>query len=489
MSKKPSVIYISAEVSPYAKSGELADVACALPKYLSSAGIETSVFMPMYRTPEIESLQKELVISNLIVPLGDKKVKSQVFKSEQGKYDIYFISKPQYFWRESIYGTGKGEYLDNDERFVFFNRAVLEFLLKRKMKADILHCNNWPTALIPLFLKTHYANKNLFKDTMTVFTLHNIAYQGEFPPESLSLTDLSWDFFNSNQVALNGKFNFLKAGVLYSDVLNTVSMSYMRNILTQKHGFGLEQILKKRKEDFYSILNGVDYEAWNPETDPYIAANFSASDIKPKMKCKRDLIQEFGLPQSMKTPIMGIVSHLSAHKGFSILFEAMGQLMRMNLKLVVLGQGEESLENQLLSFHKKYPASLAIKLDTNPTLAHKIAAGADIILIPSLHEPCGLNQLYSFKYGTVPIVRATGGLEETVIPFDTKTLRGNGFVFKKFSSQALLNAVKRALFCYEQPSIWQKIVKEGLRQNFSWEKAAKQYRKLYQKALEKRKGG
>jgi starch synthase len=489
MSKKLSVIYVSAEVSPYAKSGELADVACALPKYLPSAGIETSVFMPMYRTPEIESLPKELVFSNLIVPLGDKKVKSQVFKSEQGKYDIYFISNPQYYWRESIYGTGKGDYLDNDERFVFFNRAVLEFLLKEKMKADILHCNNWPTALIPAFLKTHYAHNKFFKDTMTVFTLHNVAYQGEFPPESLRLADLSWDFFNSNQCALNGKFNFLKTGLLYADILNTVSMSYMRTILTPNHGFGLEQILKNRKEDFYSIRNGVDYEAWNPETDPFIAANFNPSDMRPKMKCKRDLIEEFGFPQNLKTPLIGIVSHLSAHKGFPILFEAMEKLMKMNLRLIVLGKGDENLENQLLDFQKKYPARLALKLDTNPTLAHKIAAGSDIILIPSLYEPCGLNQLYSFKYGTVPIVRATGGLEETVIPFDTKTLKGNGFVFKKFSPQALLNAVKRALFCYEQPSVWQKIVKEGLRQNFSWEKAAKQYSKLYQKALEKRRGG
>jgi starch synthase len=489
MSKKPSVIYVSAEVSPFAKSGELADVACALPKYLSSVGIETSVFMPLYRTPEIESLSKELVYSKLAIPLGDKKVKAQIFKSEQGKYDIYFIGNPRYFWRENIYGTGKGEYLDNDERFIFFNRAVLEFILKSKMKADILHCNNWPTALIPVFLKTHYSNKTLFKETVTVFTLHNVAFQGEFPPESLSLTDLSWDFFNSNQFALNGKFNFLKTGALYSDVLNTVSVSYMRNILTAKNGFGMDQILKKRKEDLYSILNGVDYETWNPETDPFIAANFSSNDIKAKTKCKRDLIQEFGLPQNMKTPIIGIVSHLTAHKGFGILFEAIEELMKMDLRLVILGKGEESLENQLQSLERRFPAKIAVKLDTNLMLAHKIAAGADIMMIPSLYEPCGLNQLYSFKYGTVPIVRATGGLEETVIPFDAKTQKGNGFVFKRFSSQALLNAVRRALSCYEQPPVWQKIVADGMNQNFSWKKAAKQYKQLYQKALEKRKGG
>lgn len=489
MTQKLNVVYVSTEVSPYAKSGELADVACSLPKYLANAGIKVSIIMPMYRTPEIESLSKELDVPHLVVPIGERNVKARVFKSEHGKYDLYFIDNPQYFWRENIYGTGKGDYLDNDERFIFFSRAVLEFLLKKKMHADILHCNSWPTALVPVFLKTHYAQKSLFKETATVFTLHNIAYQGEFPPETLELAGLSWDYFSPKQLSLNGKFNFLKAGVLFSDVINTVSSSYRKDILTAELGLGLEDILKSREEDFFSVLNGVDYETWNPETDPFIVANYSSSKLTPKKRCKRDLIREFGLSLDTNIPIFGIISYLTYHKGFDILIEAMDKLMEWELGIVVLGSGDEFYEKRLVEFQRKHPKKIAFRVDMNPSLIHKIVAGADMILIPSLCEPCGLYQLYSFKYGTVPVVRATGGLEETVTPFEPKTVRGNGFVFKKYSSQALLDAVQEALFYYKKPRIWKKIVKEGLRQNFSWENAAKKYRELYQNALEKRKGG
>ncbi|GAG20364.1 unnamed protein product, partial [marine sediment metagenome] len=258
---------------------------------------------------------------------------------ELGKCDIYFIDNPKYFWRDYIYGTGRGEYLDNDERFIFFNRAVLEFLLKTKMPVDIIHCNSWPTALIPVFLRTHYSKKSQFKKTATVFTLHNIAYQGEFPPESLALTGLNWKYFNPKQLSFNGKFNFLKAGMVFSDVLNTVSSAYKREIQTEKHGFGLEDILKNRKDVFFSIRNGVDYEMWNPETDPYIAANYSPSNLKAKKKCKIDLIKEFGLSISAKTPLIGIASYLSSQKGFDILLEAVPELMEMDVGLVVLGKG------------------------------------------------------------------------------------------------------------------------------------------------------
>lgn len=489
MNQKLKVAYVSTEVSPYAKSGELADVACSLPKYLSYLGMEMSLFMPMYRTAEIESLPKDLVMNNLLVPLGERKVKARIFKSEQGKHDIYFIDNPKYFWRESIYGTGKGEYLDNDERFVFFNRAVLEYLLKTKMHIDIIHCNSWHTSLIPVFLKTLYKKKAQFKNTATLFTLHNITYQGEFPPETLALTGLNWNYFSSKQLSLNGKFNFLKAGILFSDVLNTVSSSYKREILTEKKGFGLEEILKSRKDEFFSIRNGIDYEIWNPETDPHIAANYSSDNLKPKKRCKRDLIEEFDLSIRTKTPIMGVFSYLTYHKGFDILVDAIDDLMKMGVGLVVLGQGEEKYENQFLDIRRRYPKKVAVRLDMNPALAHKIVAGADILLVPSLYEPCGLNQLYAFRYGTVPVVRATGGLEETVKPFNAKTLKGNGYVFKEYSSQALLEAMKKALDCYEQPPIWQKIMMAGLQENFSWENAAKRYSRLYYKALEAKRGG
>lgn len=489
MSQKLKVAYVSTEAFPYAKSGELADVASSLPKYLSSLGVEVSLFLPRYRHPEIDSLSKEKVFSDLKVPVGDKKTKSRVYKSEQGKFDIYFIDNPKYFWRDHIYGTGKGEYLDNDERFVFYSRAVLEYLLKSGMEVDILHCNSWPTALIPVFLKSHYARKRKFSKVATVFTLHNVTYQGEFPAESMMLAGLNWNHFRSGELAVNGKFNFLKAGIEYADMLNTVSSSYRREILTKKNGFNLEKTLRKRRAHLVSIRNGIDYEIWNPETDPYIAAHYSSSDLRPKKKCKRDLIEEFGISIGENTPLIGLVSYLAPHKGIDILLGAVDDLMKLKVGLVVMGKGDEKYEEQLFQLQKKYPQKMGMKPELNPAMAHKIAAGADLFLIPSLYEPCGLNQLYSFRYGTVPVVRSTGGLKETVKPFNSQKKKGNGFIFEEYSSEALVEAVKRAVSVYQKPPLWKKIVETGLQENFSWENSAKKYLNLYQKALQIKRGG
>jgi starch synthase len=489
MSSKLRVIFISAEVAPFAKSGEMADVAGALPKYLSDMGMEVSVFMPMYRRPEIESLVKEIVASDLVVPLGESKTKARVYKSELGRYDIYFIDNPKYFLRENIYGTGKGEYLDNDERFVFFNRAVLEFLLKERIAADIIHCNNWPTALIPVLLKTHYAKKKRLSGAATVFTLHNISYQGEFPPETLSLTGLNWSYLSPTRLSLNGKFNFLKAGILFADAINTVSSAYRREILTRKHGFGLHGLLKQKKSVFSSIRNGVDYEIWNPEKDPFIERNYSASSLEGKRINKRDLCQEFGLAISPEVPLLSVVSYMTGNKGFDILLEAMAELMKMDLGFVILGFGDEQYERAFLSQQKQHPGRLAVKLDMSPPLLHKVAAGADIALIPSRTEPCGLNQLYSFRYGSVPVVRATGGLRETVEPYNAETLKGNGFVFREYNAEALVEAVKRALHCYKRPKKWTSLMLNGFFEDFSWEQAAKRYAKLYERSLEIKRGG
>ena len=489
MSSKLRVIFVSAEVAPFAKSGEMADVASALPKYLSYLGMEVSVFMPNYRRPEIESLSKEIVASDLSISLGKSRAKARVYKSELGKYDVYFIDNPKYFLRENIYGTGKGEYLDNDERFVFFNRAVLEFLFKEKISADIIHCNNWPTALIPVLLKTQYARKSRLCEAATVMTLHNISYQGEFPPETLSLTGLNWSYISPTQLSLNGKFNFLKAGILFSDAINTVSASYKREILTKKHGFGLEGLLNEKRGDFSSIRNGVDYEVWDPEKDPYIESNYSASNMEGKDVNKCDLSREFGLTIGPEVPLVSVVSYMTANKGFDILLEAMDELMKMDLGFVILGFGDEQYERAFLSLQKQNPGRLAVKVDMNPALMHKVAAGADIVLIPSRYEPCGLNQLYSFRYGSVPVVRATGGLRETVKPFNAKTLKGNGFVFKEYSSVALVEAVQRALRFYKKPKLWKKVIQNGLKEDFSWERAARRYVKLYERSIEIKRGG
>lgn len=489
MEKTLKVAFISAEASPYAKLGEMADVAFSLPKHLSSLGMDISLFMPKYRKPEIDSLPMELVESNLTVYLGDRKTKARVFKWDQGECDIYFIDNPKYFWRDQIYGTGTSEYLDNDERFIFFDKAVLEFLHKRRIKTDIIHCNNWPAALIPVFLRTLYRNKRSFRDTATVLTLHNIAYQGNYPPDSLMLTGLNLKYFTSRHLSPSGRFNFLKTGIMYADVLNTVSSTYRKEILTKKHGLGLDEVLGNRRDVFFAIRNGIDYEVWDPEMDPFIASPYSFPDQDGKKNCKKDLLKEFGLSIHTESPVIGIVSYMRTHKGFDILLEAMDRIVCLDVVLVILGRGEEQYENQLIEIQRKYPDKVAVRLEMNPALAHKITAGADIFLIPSLYEPCGLNQLCSFRYATVPVVRATGGLEETVRPFCPDTSKGNGFVFKEYSSSALLRSLKEAVKYYEKPDIWKMILAEGMKENFSWDRAAKRYARLYRRAVEIKKKG
>jgi starch synthase len=489
MSRDLRIAYITTEVAPFAKSGQLADVSHSLPKYLSYLGLEVSIFMPLYRTAEIESLPKELVSGELMVPMGDSRVKGRVFRSSLPNHTIYFIDNLKYFWREYIYGTGKGEYLDNDERFVFFNRAVLEYVLRAKMPLDIFHCNNWPTALIPVLLKTHYSKKPPFDRISTVFTIHNIACQGKFPPESLALTGLSWKYFCPSKLSLNGRFNFLKAGLIFSDVLNTVGSSYKKQIMTPKHGQELAPILRNRKDVFYTVRNGVDNEIWNPETDPYIEAHFSSSDFMGKNRCKQDLIREFGLSIGPEAPVAGMFSYLSRQKGLDILLEAVEDILDMGVALVVLGQGDEKYLHQLRRLQKEFKNRLAVKEGMMPSLMHKIAAGADIYLMPSLVEPWGLNHLYCFRYGTVPVVRYTGGLKETVKPFEAKSRSGNGFIFYDYSSQALVQAMRKAVSFYQKPSVWKTIMKNCLQEDYSWTYSAKRYRRLYDKAVEKKRGG
>jgi starch synthase len=489
MEEKLRVIFATAEASPYARSGELADVASALPKYLARLGVNVSVVMPHYRTPEIESLSKDLVMSELFVPLGDGQAKARVYKSAQGKYDIYFIDSAKYFWRENIYGTGKGEYLDNDERFVFFCRAILEFLLRSGKSADILHCNSWPTALIPVFLKTHYAHKSRLKDIASLLTLHNISYQGDFPLDTLALTGLNWDYLGPKKLTLNGKFNFLKSGILFADMLNTVSDAYRMEILQDKNGFGLHDILKGRQEELWSIRNGVDYEIWDPGIDPFIVSNYTSSDLGARKDCKADLMAEFGLSLPDATPLLGMGAFMTANKGFELLLDSVEELLKREVGLVVLGHGDESYEKRFKDIQKEYPGRFSVRVDSSPILFHKVIAGSDILLVPSRREPCGLNQFYGFRYGAVPVVHSTGGMKETVRPFNRDTLEGNGFVFDEYSPRAFLDAVGRACDLYNTPQLWSRIMKAGFKEDFSWENSAKKYTELYLRTIEKRKGG
>ncbi len=490
MAQKIRVLIVTPEALPFAKSGELADFSAGLPKYLSALGLDVALVMPRYRTPEIESVSAETVLPELPVPLGGAKVKACVARSEQGHFDIYFIDNPKYFLREKIYGPSTGDYLDNDERFVFFNRAVLEFLLHSKLPVNILHCHNWPAALVPVFLKTHYQKEPPLKHVATVFTLHNVAFQGEFPPETLMLTELNWNYFNPSQLSLNGRFNFLKAGVVYSDIVNTVSSAYKQEIITQKHSHGLSEILRRRRNTFFSVRSGIDYDVWDPEKDPYLAANYGLADMSGKKACKQALLREFGLDLDEDVPVFAFTSRLTRHKGTDILIEAIDGLVGRGAGLVVCGEGEDKYEQALTAAARRYRGKIGLRLEIRPPLVHRVVAGSDLLLIPSLSEPCGLNQFYAFRYGTVPVARATGGLKETVRPYDPSKGEGTGFVFQEYSAQALLGAVEQAIDCYRNsPRAWQKLVEKGLRQNYSLEVTARGYVKLYEKALQLKRGG
>ena len=484
------VALVTPEAAPLAKSGELAEFCSALPRHLTSLGLKVSLILPRYGTPQIASLDAAVVIPEMSIPLNGERVKASVFRAEQKGYAIYLIDSPKYFLRENIYGPPTGNYLDNDERFVFFSRAALEFLRLAGISLDVVHCHNWPTALIPVFLQSHYREDVSLRTVATVLTLHNTAYQGEFPAESLALTELNWDFFSSQHLALNGKFNFLQAGAVYADLVNTVSSAYEKELLSRKNASGLSRVLRKRKKAFTSVRNGIDRESWDPEKDPYIAAKFGLGRPEGKAKCKQDLIAATGLFPSAEKPLLAFVSHLSRHKGVDILAESLEGIVNLGAGVVICGEGEERYRKEFEAAARRFPGRIAFRFESNPVLTHKIMAGADILLIPSLTEPSGLNQFAAFRYGTIPVVRATGGLKETVSAYNPRTGAGNGFAFRDYSAEALLRAVSQAADCYSgYPAHWRRLMEEGMRQEFSWEDTARGYADLYHRALEFKRGG
>ena len=490
MTNELRVALVTPEAAPFAKSGELAEFCSSLPRYLTSLGFKVSLIMPKYRTPQIASLDAAVVFPEISVPLNGERVKASILRAEQKGYDIYLVDNPKYFLRENIYGPPTGNYLDNDERFVFFSRAVLEFLRQAGLSPDVIHCQNWPTALIPLFLQSHYREDPGLGSVATVLTLHNTAYQGEFPAESLALTDLNWDFFSPRRLSLNGKFNFLQAGAVCADLVNTVSRAYEKELLSKGNTSGLGGVLRKRRNSFTSVRNGLDRESWDPERDPYIAASFGPGRADGKARCKQDLVAALGLTQSAARPLLAYVSHLSRPKGADILAQSLEAIVNLNAGVIIFGEGEERFEKEFETAARRFPGRVAFRFESGPVLTHKIMAGADILLIPSLIEPSGLNQFAAFRYGTVPVVRATGGLKEAVRAYNSRTGSGNGFIFSGYSAEALIRAVKQAVDCCTgNPARWRRLMEEGMRQEFSWEETARGYADLYKKALKLKRGG
>lgn len=543
MSKSLRILICSSEVVPFAKTGGLADVAGALPLALSELGHEVRVATPKYAIiNEKEFGLKKL--GALEAPIAHRTVKGELWEGEmrgrkeegrapkaegEGRREapkseirttdaadgatdspdgsvssvvggssvssvvpkaeirVLFIGQEGYFDREGLYQEAGRDYSDNLARFTFFCRGVLEALKALDWKPDVIHANDWQTGLIPTYLKTLYAEDRFFEGVGTVFTIHNLAFQGTFKSELLSLTGLSWNEFVPEKLEFYGKLNLMKGGIVYADVLNTVSRQYSTEIQTEEFGCGLEELLRSRADDLYGVLNGIDYSMWNPETDGSIARNYGPDDLSGKQVCKRVLQKEMGLPKR-PVPLIGIISRLTDQKGFDLIAEVIEEIMGLDLQLMLLGTGMPEYHRMFEQIGKRYPKKMGVRLAFDNNLAHRIEAGADMFLMPSRYEPCGLNQLYSLKYGTVPIVRATGGLADTIVDYTPERAEkgtANGFVFQEYSGRALLVAIKRAVATYQDRETWRKLMQTGMKQDFSWMRSAREYVTLYRKAVSK----
>ncbi len=480
------ILFVASEVTPFAKTGGLADVAGSLPAALASLGHQVFVVLPLYRSVKEGSYGIKPYDRTLSVPFKGQQLKAGVFSVKKGRnVHFYFIQRDEFFDRSGLYGTSEGDYFDNAERFIFFSRAVLELGTSMGFPPDIVHCHDWQTGLVPVYLKNLYKNDSVLKQAKSVFTIHNLAYQGVFPKEKMAVSELPLELFSMRGLEYYGKMNFLKGGIVFSDIITTVSEKYAQEIQTPDFGYGMEGVLRDRRGDIYGILNGVDYTSWNPRTDPHIAARYDRKSLTGKKKCKDELKKIYNLKGSQDIPIIGIISRLADQKGFDILSGALNDLMRLDLYLVILGTGDARYEKQYAALAKKYPGRLGVKIAFDNVLAHKIEAGSDMFLMPSKYEPCGLNQMYSLKYGTIPIVRATGGLDDTIQRFDPETGEGNGFKFSAYSPQALLEETQRALVLFQDKKAWTTLVHKAMTMDFSWKKSALKYGEIYDRAIKK----
>jgi starch synthase len=480
------ILFVSSEVAPYAKTGGLADVTGSLPKALTSLGLDVRIVLPLYQVVKNGGFNLQELVPCLPVPLPWQVSPAKVFTLKPtNDVPVYFIENDEYYDREYIYSTPQGDYPDNAQRFIFFCRAIPELLKKLDFSPQVIHCHDWQTALLPVYLKTILKKDHFFRAILALYTIHNLAYQGIFSAESYPLTGLPPELFSAQGLEYWGKVNFMKGGILFADIITTVSQKYSQEIQTSEYGYGLEKVLQNRSQDLYGIINGVDYDQWNPATDKFLIANYDQNNTSGKKICKRDLISQFNLKIAEEWPIIAMISRLADQKGMDLVAEAIDQLMEMDLGFVLLGTGEERYHILFQEIGKRYPDKTGIKIEFNNILAHKIEAGADFFLMPSRYEPCGLNQIYSLKYGTIPIVRATGGLDDTIEDFDPLTGQGTGFKFAQYAVEPLVAKVKEAIAVYHNKRLWEKIMANAMAQDFSWTSSAHRYKELYLKGVER----
>lgn len=491
MAKELNILYCTSEVTPYSKTGGLADVSNSLPQELNALGNAVRIITPKYGPLDERKLRIYEIkrLTNIEVPVGDKiaicNIKSSFVISPKGKVQVFLLENNDYFGKANPYIDRNGkEYPNNDERFIFFCRAIVQVLDLLGWKPDIIHCNDWQTGLIPAYLKTIHSKDLLLTSVKTVFTIHNLAFQGLYPFSSFQKSGLPDNIYNDEGVEYYNNFSFLKTGIMFSDIITTVSENYANEITTSdEYGYGFEGILRKRKKDLYGILNGVDYSVWNPEKDRLIPFRYGSKELPLKREDKKVLLKKFKLEYQPEIPLLGIISRLTDQKGFDLIEKILKELMKEKVQLIVLGTGEKKYQQLLEDVRKKYPQKIGVHIGFSEELAHLIEAGSDMYIMPSKYEPCGLNQMYSLKYGTIPIVRKTGGLADTISEY--RNGNGNGFLFEKYEPSELMKAIKRALNLYKNREEWIKLMKTAMSHDFSWESSAKKYIDLYRTLLKK----
>jgi len=472
---RPKVLMVGSEVTPFAKTGGLADVLGALPIALAERGTEVAVLMPRYAFIPLDDLQP--VYEHFPLVLGDTYIDARILSRTERNVRYYFLEAPGLFGRTGLYSEGGQDYPDNFRRFAALSLAGCE-AIRRLFRADILHCHDWQTGLAPYYLRQRYHSDPNFYGVKSVFTIHNLAYQGIFGKEILPEIGLPPSAFAMDGVEFYGKVSYLKTGIVASDTVTTVSPTYAAEIQRPADGWGLDGLLRARQQDLHGILNGADYSVWDPATDPYLQSHFSAKNIDGKAACKRELLESVGLDANglAETPVIGIVARLSDQKGFDLIAAAADELMREDVALVVLGSGEQRFVDLFYYLVERYPGRVAFRNGYDEALAHRIEAGSDLFLMPSLYEPCGLNQIYSLRYGTVPVVRAVGGLDDTVSP-------ETGFKFAGYTHWEMLQAIREALQAYRNKRNWKKRMIAGMSMDYSWSASASRYLELYQSLL------
>jgi starch synthase len=485
---KLRILICSPEITPYAKTGGLADVAGPLAEALHALNCDVRLFMPLYRRVRETAAPLTQLAADISLLVGDRTIHAALWQSvTAGGVPIYFLEKDEFFDRTHLYGTAAGDYEDNADRYIAYCQAVLPLCQQLDWYPNILHAHDWQSALVPAYWYHHWRYQAQFAAAATVFTIHNLAYQGIFPPSCFSLTHLPPHAFSVNGMEFWGNCSFLKGGLVYSDLLTTVSPRYSQEIQSAELGCGLDGVLRDLRGRLIGILNGVDYQVWNPETDPWTAAHYSGDNLEGKGLCKEALLAELDFPNEARSrPLLGMITRLVPQKGLDLLREVLDDLLSLKVSLVILGTGDPEIEGWLQEKARQHAGKLRVRIGFDEPLAHRIEAGADLFLMPSQFEPCGLNQMYSLRYGTIPVVHAVGGLDDSIVDVMLSPETGTGFKFYQYTAFDFFYTTRSALALYADQDKWREIQRRAMREDFSWERAARAYLQGYQSALAQR---